>query len=132
MIFENNSKTYTSLEPLQYEFGHMSLKVPALDNSSIISRINDANSIIYFGCQAEPISLTMAKGSANNSPEAAAISVDFFEGYFQTSILKNERDAGICYLTLKDSQRKEWKFKIDQENLLGCQAELSIDFTGGR
>lgn len=117
-----------TLESIDYGVGAMSLTLPQLTEKNIISQINDANQITYFGTLDEPIKLKIFEGAADLSNSNAIEKFSFQEGYLFNSFLKSERDEGIFYLKLKDQLSKEWVFKISEDRILNCEVKLELNF----
>ncbi|MAZ47088.1 MAG: hypothetical protein CME65_00905 [Halobacteriovoraceae bacterium] len=126
-IFEKPTEL-NSLESIDYGLGAMSLTLPKLTEKNIISQINDANQITYFGTLGEPIKLKIFEGSPDLSKSKTIEKFNFSEGYLYSSLLKQEREAGVYYLKLKDQLSKEWIFKVEDNRILNCEVKLNLNF----
>ena len=126
-IFEKPTEL-NSLESIDYGLGAMSLTLPKLTEKNIISQINDANQITYFGTIDEPIKLKIFEGNPDLSQSKMIEKFNFSEGYLYSSLLKQEREAGVYYLKLKDQLSKEWTFKVEDDRILNCEVKLNLNF----
>ena len=127
-LFRNESKKLKAIEPIDYGMGAMTLDLPQMSERNIISQINDANQIAYFGTFESPIRLIVSEGKAELDETRALENIIFKEGYAYSSHLKSERDEGIYYLKLKDQLKKDWVFKLQNDSILSCNVALDLNF----